>query len=174
MKLGKLNLTGIDTELAKGYLPIVGDGKIVFQITDGNLDSDHSDIASITNWDKYGLLAGRTFAEVRNEIIALASDFNSLSESEKQIACKYFAVSKANRDTIYTDAEQTQHAIDLQMKLFETKFKDEAIINANYYVNSVNAPELIVGSKNYFIMNSPTKTWKFTIDDNGELTTTQI
>src|SRR5262245_49411353 len=136
MKLGKLNLTGIDTELAKGYLPVVGDGRKVFQVTSGTLDSGYDDITSITSWDKYGLFEGYNILKIRNEIITLASDFSSLSEEEKKIASKYFAVSKTNRDSVHTSEEQTQNAINLQLDIIKMQYGLDANNNASYYVNS--------------------------------------
>lgn len=68
---------------------------------------------TISSWDRYGQANGHDFKYIRAKIatIAAATGFSNLSESEKVIASKYYAVSKADQDTVHTQTELDELAI---------------------------------------------------------------
>lgn len=73
------------------------------------LDNDYLDISNVEYWFKIGTEAGVDFLYQRDGAIGFISasgGFDSLTEYDKPYAASNFCVSKADRDTIYTDAEQ--------------------------------------------------------------------
>ncbi len=73
------------------------------------LDNDYLDISSVVYWFEVGSDAGVDYLYQRDGAIGFISasgGFNSLSTDDKSAAASNFCVSKDDRDTIYTDAEQ--------------------------------------------------------------------
>jgi len=110
--------------------------------TESSLSSGYANISSITNWDLFGLLSGVDILQVRNEIITLSSSFSSLSDNEKQISVRYLAVSKSNRDSIYTPSEQKQFVTDIQLSILSRKKISSIHTNADNYINDSGIPSI--------------------------------
>lgn len=73
------------------------------------LDVDYLDISSVEYWFEIGSDAGVDYLYQRDGamgFISASGGFGSLSTGDKSAAASNFCVSKADRDTIYTDAEQ--------------------------------------------------------------------
>jgi len=101
MKIGKLT-TAQYVVLAPGQST---DPEIVVA---SSLDlAKYTDITSISSWHKYGKHY-RDYLYTRYEIMVIAATtgFINLSTEDKELASMYFAVSKTDRDTVSTDAEQ--------------------------------------------------------------------
>lgn len=127
--------------------------------TENNISVGYADISSITNWDKFGLATRFNLLQVRDQIIILADPFSSLSIEEKQIAIRYFAATKIDRDSIYTSEEQIQFAIDLQMTLFSECNDMESKLNAPYYSDAIGIPNIkILECIDEIVLKSPNGT----------------
>ncbi len=73
------------------------------------LDNNYLDISCVEYWFKVGTEAGVDFLYQRDGAIGFISasgGFDSLTQYDKPYAASNFCVGKADRDTIYTDAEQ--------------------------------------------------------------------
>lgn len=96
-------------------------GNVPFK-REATVSPGYTDISSITNWDRFGYSLS-DYKVVRNEIIILAANqgFINLSQGEKIIASKMFAVIKAYRDTVHTIEEQIQHGMSFHIKSTEAR-----------------------------------------------------
>ena len=71
------------------------------------------DATNIECFDKVGMAIGLTYSQCKEQIqiIVDAKGFAKLKASEKEIASKWFTISKENRDNIHTPEEQRKLAI---------------------------------------------------------------
>ncbi len=74
-----------------------------------------TDVSSIENWDSWGATICKdsdgcnlSLVEIRDiiDILVTAKTFASCTAGEKIVASKWFVVSKTDRDTVHSDAEQ--------------------------------------------------------------------
>lgn len=69
---------------------------------------------TIANFDLYWTRGGIDFKKARAEIAVLVATtgFSNLSTDEKEIASKWFTVSKTDRDTVHSQAEQEANGLE--------------------------------------------------------------
>ena len=67
-------------------------GNAAFAVS-ASVPAGYADISSITNWDKYGVLSGKDFKFIRNEIklLRVSAGYSNLSSGEKVTVNKWFA-----------------------------------------------------------------------------------
>jgi len=73
------------------------------------LDTDYLDISNVTHWYGAQDFANKDYLFCRTGSIGYMDNnggFSALSLDEKQLMAQNFCVSKTDRDTLYTDAEQ--------------------------------------------------------------------
>jgi len=98
-----------------------GNPAFVANISASNI-SGYEDISSLETWDTYYTETDFLVSEVRQEIedlVTAAGGFSNLSTGDKEIASRWFVVEKSDRDTVYSDEEQNQHALELASLLLE-------------------------------------------------------
>ena len=73
-----------------------------------NAPSGYQDVTSIENWDQFNHVIRKDYKFLRQQIKILVQNtgWTNLTQLEKQIAVKYFVVSKQRRDQRYTMKEQ--------------------------------------------------------------------
>lgn len=92
---------------------------------------DYEDRSSITLWAEYGMQTGKDYKFVRYQIMIIAATigWSNLTASEKEIAVKWFAVGKTERDEILTLDEQiTQGYIHHRKSVESRKNRAEAVM----------------------------------------------
>lgn len=107
---------------------------------ESSVSTGYEDITSITNWHKFGKFTGFNTWQIRNQIIILATNFNSLSNEEKSISVQYLAVSKTNRDSICNLETQKNYAINIQRQAIISKQLNGINQNADIYSQDTGIP----------------------------------
>ena len=79
------------------------------------LDSDYLDVSNVYHWFSLQELLGKDFLYYRTGAlghIVNNGGFAALSDIDKELASKYFCVSKTDRDTIHNDETQESNWFD--------------------------------------------------------------
>jgi len=123
MKLAAYILEGTPiSDITTGYNPADLSGNPAYKVFEGNTPAGYSDISSIENWDKYGVIligSAVNFMDwkcLRSAIKALANSITTndipgnwglFSSVEKQLVCKYLTNKVSAADFIATYTSQT-------------------------------------------------------------------
>lgn len=133
----------------KGYYPVQlhGDAYVAADVP----PADYEDITSIENWDAFGVLTGKDYKFVRDQIKSIVSDlgggdidagFVLLSNSQKDICCENKIGSQALR-VQHTSFEQVQEAGYIyDSKVKEVRYNRFRMANGymiNYLPTDINA-----------------------------------
>jgi len=136
MKIAVKSTNGIQTDI---------DNKLRYYYSvDDNYDfnlNEAIDVTDISNLNLWSKTFKIYYSDFRDSIIQFTSvyGFQNLSDEEKEIVAYNFAVSKVDRDSVYTNDEQIENAIDLQFLLANSEKYTTAVLNSDNYVNSISA-----------------------------------
>lgn len=142
MKIAVLNINGVQTELQ-------GKKQHYFLVNDdydfsGNSATDVTTLENVNLFYKLLRMDYYTYREHLKEFLT-NNTFSSLDIDTKRLLARNFVVGKADRDTIYSDSEQEELALDFQEKLTEAEVKLDFNNNVEDIINKEPDEISVVG-----------------------------
>lgn len=104
-------------------------------IISDTVPANYEDISSIKNWSCHGYFLDKDYKLVRSHIISLvqATGFSNLTAEEKDIACRDFCVSKADRDTVHTMEQQIANGIEFHRRSIRARLDRKIAAEGEVY-----------------------------------------
>lgn len=138
MKIAVLNSNGVQTNRN-------GKIKYYYLVEDAYDFNNNSatDVTTIENLKLFNDLLRLDYVDYRDSLISYVGGvtFSNLSNDEKLILTKNFAVDKSDRDTVSTSDEQKDYAIDVQSLIDKANIKKSYDSYSDTIANNSGVPE---------------------------------